>query len=411
MCYSSFGQKAKLREANKEFDKYTEANLLNKTGDKTAAIQKAKTAIDEASNDPTTSTDAKTWLSKANIYFAMQEIESLATTNPYIEGVAALKKAIELNPKLENDNDVTKLLFQGAISAFNNGINAYNTSDFQGSYTSFATTIDLLGPEKNKKFSSYPTADTVRSQAKMLQAYDAYYLDHLDEAITLLQAVSNDVYLANQPNIFLLLAQAYEKKSNGKDQIATIENGLKKYPTDQNLKNAKFNYLVTSGDYKTLEDAVAKDPNNIDLIFNLGIIYQELAMPKDKSIPENSKMLMEKAETNYKKTLASNENNGIYNFQLGAFYYNQAANITQEMNNLPISENKKYELAKKDRDILFEKALPLIEKSRSIFATSSKLTPEEKNFQRQSLQALISIYTNQDELNKAANLKKELEDL
>ena len=409
--YSSFGQKAKLREANKEFDNYSTATMQNKVGDKTAAIKKAKEAIDAAAADPSTSNDAKTWLTKANIYFAMQEVESLASTNPYLEGVTALKKAIELNPKLEKDGEIIKLLYQGGVYAFNSGINYYNSSDFKSSYSSFAHSISLLGSEPDKKFILYPSADTIRSQAKMLQAYDAYYLNNTDEAIVLLKSVTNDPFLVNQPNIYLLLAQAYEKKQNKNGQLAIIEEGLKKYPADQNLKNSKLNYYVTSGDYKVLEDAIANDPNNVELIFNLGIIYQGLALPNDKPAPENSKMFLEKAETNYKKALAIDKDNGIYNFQLGAFYFNQAAEITKSMNDLPVSQNNKYNLAKIDRDKLFDKALPLLEKSKSIFASSGTLNPEQQNFQRQSYQALISIYTNLDQLKKASDLREEMNKL
>lgn len=409
--YSSYGQKSKLREANKELDNYTTANLLNKIGDKTAAIQKAKEAIDAASIDPSTSDKDKTWLTKANIYFAMQEVASLASTNPYLEGLTALNKAIELNPKLGNEPDVTKLLFQGGVYAFNSGINAYNTSDFKESYASFSKSLSLLGTEKDKKFSSYPTADTIRAQAKMLKAYDAYYLNQTDEAITELKEVSNDPYLTKQPNIYLLLAQAYEKKGDKQAQLTTVEEGLKKYPTDQNLKNSKLNYYVTSGDYKVLEDAVDKDPNNVDLVFNLGIIYQNLALPKDKPAPANSQMFLDKAEASYKKVLSIDGNNGIYNFQLGAFYFNQAAEMTKEMNNLPVSENAKYQLAKVNRDKLFEEALPLLDKSKSIFASATNLTPDQQSFQKQAYQALISIYTNLDNLKKAADLKEEMNKL
>src|SRR5690606_30523810 len=114
-----------------------------------------------------------------------------------LEGVSALQKAMELNPKLEKNEDVIKLIYQGAIHAFNNGINYYNSSDFKSSYNSFTTSISLLGNEPDKKFNVYPTADTIRAQAKMLRAYDAYYLEKTDEAVTLLKEVSVDPHLVN----------------------------------------------------------------------------------------------------------------------------------------------------------------------------------------------------------------------
>ncbi len=119
-------------------------------------------------------------------------------------------------------------MYQGGVYAFNSGINYYNSSDFKSSYSSFAHSISLLGSEPDKKFILYPSADTIRSQAKMLQAYDAYYLNNTDEAIVLLKSVTNDPFLVNQPNIYLLLAQAYEKKQNknGQSTSESIRNAL-----------------------------------------------------------------------------------------------------------------------------------------------------------------------------------------
>lgn len=408
ISFHSFGQKAKLREANREMDKYAEANLVNKVAAKTEAISKAKAAIDAAVADPSTSGDAKAWMKKADIYLALQEVEGLDAGSPYKEGIEALRKASELDPKLERNTDFINLSYKGAVLAFNDGINLYNSSKFNDSYNSFGTTMKLLGEEKDKKFPS--PADTIRAQARMLQGFNAFYSDKTDDAIQLLQKAVNDPHLLDQQNAYLILAQAYEKQDKTKEQLKVLEQGLSKYPESQNLKNAKLNYLVTSGDYKSLEDAAKNDPGNVELLFNLGIIYQGLGFAKAEGTEER-KNFMDKAESNYKKVLDGNSNNGIYNYQLGAFYFNQAAELTKTMNDLPISENAKYQRLKKERDAFFDKALPLLEKSRKIFSSTQKLSVEETNFYRQSLQALTSIYTSQDRLDEADQMNKELSGL
>lgn len=410
MSLFSYAQKSKVREANKEINNFNDAKAkVNVSGQKDA-LTKAKAAIDEAVKDPSTSEDAKTWISKAIIYMNMQEVESLNSENPYLEAQKSLKKAMELDPKLNNDDDVVRLSYQGALYSFNDGVNFYNESKFEKSYESFANAISYLGEEKSKRFNKYPV-DTIRAQAQMLQAYDAYYLERTDEAIQLLTKVAKNPFLANQSGIYLLLAQAYQKKGDQKNELKSLEDGLAKYPTDQNLKNAKLNFLMASGNYKELEDASNADPNNIELLFSLGIIYQGLGMPESGIETKESKLYLNKAEELYKRVLSSDEENGVYNYQLGAFFFNQAAQKSSVMNDLPISEKVKYEQTKNERDALLEKALPLLEKSRSIFGKSRNLNSEEKNFQLQALQALAKIYASQNKLGKVDEMNKEIEKL
>lgn len=408
---SVFAQKNMVREANRELSAFEAAKTANKITEQTTALSKAKTAIDAASQDASTSGDYKTWLIKAQVYLNMQSTETLANGSPYLEGAAALNKALELNPKLENDNDYINLSYQSAVHYFNSGVNFYNDSKFQESYESLNQVMHFIGREENKKFKKYPV-DTIRAQSQMLEAYDAYYLDKNDEAISLLKNVVKSPYLENTAGAYLLLVQAYEKKKDSKNQLAILEEALKKYPSDQNLKNAHLNYLIQSGDFKTLEEQANADPNNVELAFNMGILYQELGMPKDGKAPKDSEANLAKAEKYYKKVIETESNNGIYSYQLGAFYFNQAVNLAKYMNDLPISEQAKYEKAKKEAEGFYEKALPYLEKARSIFNRDKRnLTNDEKRFQFQTLQALSELYARQNKLEKSEEVKKEMKEV
>ena len=97
---------------------------------------------------------------------------------------------------------------------------------------------------------------------------------------------------------------------------------------------------------------MAKNPNNADLVYNLGVISS------------NANKLAE-AETYYKKTLEIDPN-----------YFNALLNLSElklradekyvtEMNKLGTSEkdNKRYEVIKAEREKCFKSVLPYLEKA------------------------------------------------
>jgi len=409
----SYAQKAKINEAGRELDNATKAQVLQKTDEETAALQKAKAAIDAAVANPDTKDNAKAWYTKAAVYIAMQENESLKTGNPYAAGVEALKKCFALDKKYATDPESVPVIIRGAYYAFNDGVNAYNSSQFEPSLKAMGDALFLLGPDKDKRFSAQPAADTIRAQAKMISGYDAFYSGKNEDAIAFLKEASQSPYLGNQPNVYLVLAQAYEKAGNKEQQLAVLEEGKKKYPAEENLANAELNYYITSGKQdeaiKKLEDAVAKDPNNPDLIFNLGIVYDGIAHPKGGKAPVNAADYSQKAEDALQKALALAPEKSSYNFQLGAHYYNQAAEINTVMNNM--EDQAKYNALLKQRDGLFAKALPLLEKSKSLYAAEGKLSAEDRNLYVQNLQALAKIYAIQNKLDEAKAVTDTLNNL
>jgi tetratricopeptide (TPR) repeat protein len=60
------------------------------------------------------------------------------------------------------------------------------------------------------------------------------------------------------------------------------------------------------------------------------------------------------------------------NYNLGALYVNQAAQIIDEANKLPLSATKEYDALKKQADDILAKSIPYLE-------TASSLDPSDKN--------------------------------
>jgi len=409
----TYAQKDKFKEAQKELK-----NALEKNKDKPAeaaeAFRKAKAAVDAASADETTKGNAQVWFTRAGIYIGMQDNPAFKESMPYREGVDALQKAFEMDKKLSTEQDGVNLAANAAFFAYNDGINTYNDNKYGEAYNIFKKGFEIVGPDKDKRFVLMPVIDTIRAQTQMFMGYNAFYDKHYDEAIANLSAAKASPYLEKEYNIFLILAQAYEQKGDKDNQLATLQEGKKKFPNEKNLQSAELNYYITSGKQSEmvgkLEEAAAKDPGNPELQLNLGIVYAEMARPTSGSpAAANAAEYRSKAEAAYKKAVELAPDNGSYNYQLGAFYFNQAADINTEINNLGTSkeDQKKYNVLLAQRDGLFKQSLPGLEKAKDIFtAKKTSLKGEEQRFYQNALGALKEIYNRTDQADKVAEIKK-----
>lgn len=416
---SVFAQKAKVNEAIKELEKAQTAEAKSDQAAATEAYQKAKAAIDAAMTDESTKANAKTLFTKAGIYLGMQNSTQLNADNPYKEGIHALKEAMTLDKKYEKEGQTYNLLANAAFYFYNDGISTYNRNEYDAAYNLFKEGADLLGPDKDKRFMLMPVIDTIRAQSRMFMGYTSFYDGKYDVALPLLEEAKTSTYLTGQEsNIYMVLAQVYEKTGKTEAQLAILKEGKEKFPNDKNLANMELNYYINSGKQEEmvakLEEAIAKDPANPELPFNLGIVYEGMAKPTTGAAPANATELMNKAEAAYKKAAGLAPDNGNYAYQYGAFFFNQAAEISKDMNNLGTSkaEQAKYNQLKTEQDVLFEKALPLLEKSEELFSgKKASLQGSELDFYRQTLEALRNIYTTKDMEAKATAVREKLKGL
>ena len=415
----SYAQKDKLKEAEKELKKAVESSRDKKAEDATAAYQKAKAAVDLAAANPETSNNAKTWFTKAGIYIGMQENEKLNADNPYREGIVALKKAFELDKKLSADQEAVSVTANGAYYSYNDGINVYNNSKFGEAYELFKAGSELLGADKDKRFILIPDVDTIRAKSRMFMGYTAFYDDKPAVAVPLLEEAKSSPYILNSADVYMELSRAYEKLGNKEKQLATLKEGRQKFPDDKNLSAMEVNYALSSGNQSEaitkVEESIAKDPSNPDLQLNLGILYATLARPLGGAAPPaNAKEYSDKAEAAYKKAVSLASDNAVYHYQLGAFYFNQAADLNTHMNNLGTGkeDQKKYNEMLKQRDVLFSQSLPSLEKAKELFgAKKNNLKGEEGKFYVNSLTALKEIYNRTDQTDKVAEVKKLLAEM
>ena len=102
---------------------------------------------------------------------------------------------------------------------------------------------------------------------------------------------------------------------------------------------------------KLITDVLAKNPNDADLVYNLGVIA--------------SKTDVVEAEKYYKKAIEIKPNYTNAYLNLAIMKLDADKKIIDEMNKLGTSEKdtKRYEVLKKQRNDMFNSALPYLEKA------------------------------------------------
>ncbi len=408
LASQGFAQKSNIQSAN---------NSL-KDKDYTKALE----YIEKAVNDPSTKDDPKAWFVKGNIYSNMQAENAKGVNAPYREALNAYTKVIQLKPTYEKEAIDNELL-RGAQLYYNDAANAYQSKKYDDAVAYAKEVVKVHDIDGGKRFSSYKMFDTIANQALVIHAFSAYQNNNYDEALNALVPLKNSAISA-EPNVYLVLAEIYEKQNKETELKNVLAEGRQKFPDNKEIRNADINLYIKAGRQdeliQKLEAEVAKDPGNVDLQSNLADTYTGLAFPKasggkEAPQPVNFTELIKKAETAYTAALAGNPNNANVNFNAGVLYYNQATSINQQMNNIKgnsAADQKKYDDLKTQRGAFFMKAMPYFEKSvSSLEAKGGTMTPDDKFTYQSALIAMKEIYIRQDDMTKANAVKAKLEAL
>ncbi len=413
MSTATFAQKSKVREATKELNTAIEARALQDVEKETTSLKLAKDAINEAITHEKTMDDSKTWLTKTEIYINLNHSAELQSDQNAIEAQKALSKAVSLDDKLVKTPNYAHLKFQLSIDFYNIAVKAYQTGNYNEAYTQFDAVKDVLKEEHTKMYKDIPMVDTIRSQSSLLQGYAGFYADKNKEAISIFNTAKKDPIINSDPNIYYVLAEAYAKEGDEKSMLSTIEDGRKIFPDNENLARLELNYYLESGNeelmVEKLKDAIKQNPTDPELVFNLGIVYAGLA---ESAKGEHQDAHLKNSEKAYQKALQLDPQDGKFNYQLGAFYFNKAAKVNTEMQALSIKEQTKYDNLKEVRDATFEEAIPYLEASRGIYQRNSRnLDQNDIVFYKQSLIALSNIYSTLNKMEESDAARVELEGL
>lgn len=372
--------------------------------------------IEQAIQDPTTKDDPKAWMTRAQIYAAMDQDPGYADQKYYKQALESYLKVVELKPTYETEQVNQGLLYY-AFKSYNNSVIAYNKKQWDDAFNNAKGALDIYDLQDGKRFAGNKGFDTVAAAAMVIEAYSAFYGEQVEKAIPVLEKLKDNPIEGNA-NIYLVIADAYKKLGKQDKEQAIIEEARKRFPNNPNVKNEELNFYMRTNQQdkllQKLQAAVAEEPENALYQYNLANAYTNMAFPKEGAKPTNVEELIAKAEAGFAKALALEPENLGYHYDMGVLYFNQATTLTDQMNNISgttAEDNKKWDALNAQRNVYFDKAFPHLEKiAVSLEPKMKELDADNMFIYQSSLAAMSQIYALQNKMDKVAEIKKKIDE-
>ncbi len=404
--FAQTGKKA-FKEAEKVIKKYNK-NPLNDELDVAAAV----TMLSSAFEDADFASEGKNWLKQGELLNGISDATYIqyATDNNFKSPVPdaamiaykAYSKAMEMGQE--------KKALKGMMSLENHLNNAaamfYTAKDYKNAFSNFQKTLEIKDMLTAKGKDSRLDADpAVYSDQVLFTAVSAYYGG--DEMASKPYFTQLKEMGKSDAIIYDALYNIYNKEGDAEKATMILEAGREANPDDTGLLFTEINHYLQSGQLEVLtgklEQAIAKEPDNVSVYVTMGSVYDQLHQQSTKDgDAAKAGEYFDKAMDYYNQGLAKEPKNFDATYSVGALYYNKAANMVGTINELANDFSsagmKQYDAKKKEMDSIFGQALPFFEKAEAIDGT-------DKN----TLIALKEIYARLNQLDKAEAYKMKLE--
>jgi tetratricopeptide (TPR) repeat protein len=341
----------------------------------------AKEAIDECVQNEKTIMDAKSWFYRGNIYYdiavSIDSNYNKLDPDPLKVAYESYMKAKELDTKGEFTADIDRYTLAIGEAYYNLGVIDYNDKNFKSSAMNFEKSFNV-----GQMFGRMDTT----------AIYNAAVAAGLGNEISMAKQYYQQVIQLGyqKPDVYSSLADIYKAEGDTALAVKTIEEGRELYPDDFNLLVSEINiFLATNEKEKAKQDleiAMEMDKTNPSIFFAVGTIYDQLGD-------------VEKAVDAYEKAIELNPEYFEANYNLGALYVNQAADILDKANDLPLDAVAEYDKQKALADQMLHNSLPYLEKS-------LELMPDDVN----TMVSLKEIYTRLGMSDKLKTIDERLKD-
>ncbi len=356
---------------------------------KAGELDKAKEMIDPAINHDKTKTWAKTWYYRGLIYQSISGSKQFKQLDPNALTVAyeSYKKSIELDPKSDYVDDINKIQMKRLmLQLFSAGIELFNNKKFDEALNYFSVVLAIDPNDTVAVLNSAVTATRANNNAKAKEYYNR-----------LIDMKYNDSKIYNS------LANIYLMEKDTAKSFETIQKGRKQFPNDNDLLSKELFYLISANKTNEAIDGLntilAKEPKNSTMWFALGNVYDKLSSDDFKSNKTaDHDAHFAKAEEAYKKAIEIKADYFEANFNLGAMYYNLAADMIKKANDIDAIKLKEYNEAKAKFEIQLKNARPYLEKA-------LELQPKDEG----ALSSLRQLYAHLGETDKSNEMKKRME--
>nr|WKN36042.1 tetratricopeptide repeat protein [Tunicatimonas sp. TK19036] len=343
-------------------------------------LAEAKQLIDAAVEDSVTRQDAKAWMAYGDVYLsiAIDSTNSVQATDPYQKALKGYAKVLELEDSssllgVQADQQIQQVW----ANAVNTGANYYSSQDYDNALDLFAVAREAKPQDTTAYIYGGISAQQAGDMNIAAENY-AYLVDSLDY-------VSKDFY---NSLIYIYLVENKDEER----ALDYIRKAQDVFPDDPEFLKREITMLINSEKFDEAKQKLAKaieaEPDEASNYYNQGYLYEQM----DQG---------EQAVESYKKAIEADPQYFDANFNLAAYYYNEAADILAEANNMDLKDyqEKGEEIEGRAKEY-FEKALPYLE-------TSQDLEPDNQKV----LSTLSTIYQQLGMEEKAQEVNTQLESM
>ena len=333
-------------EAQKKF--VNKAQIWAEAGEN---LDTALKAIEFAETQEKTKDWAKTYYVKGLVYSAIAHSDNpeyaAICEYPSVKAFDNFKKSYHMDGAnmFQSAMDI-KFITMANNTFIKKAIDAYNIEDFKTAFVYFEKILEVKEMEVFKGEIDTTIIFNAAITAQRIEDYDKA-IKYYNQAISLNYGDGETI---------ALLAGCYKEKGDTETYLSTLKRGFEKYPANQAILGSIINYYLLEEEnadeaFKYLALARENDPNNPQFYSAEAHLYDKTG---DK----------ETAKAKYKKAIEIDANFFEAYYNLGVLYFNEGVELIDIANQ--ITDNKKYEIAKKVADDKFLEALPYIEKSHEL---------------------------------------------
>ena len=324
----------------------------------------AKSAIDEAFENPDVSSNPRAWYTKARVYHEILKTKDKAVgvlkrdQKTFVnEIIKSYEKTQELTPKTNNlhilaSNQLELLWGEG----INEGIARFQTGDFRGALSSF----NISKVVKPRDTTAYLNAAISAQNAGLYNVAVSNY-ESLKNLTRLSKSAYNGIITCKK-----LLNVSYD------EQLNIVGEALFEYPShvpyviQQVMLLTRLNRLDEAE--SVLNTAVKRKPNEPTLILRRADLYDRIFKASYlQGQPERSESYFSLASNDYERFISGNPNHFAANYNYAVMINEQANRVYVRIN---LMSREEYEIRGKETEQIghdwTRRALPYMESANTI---------------------------------------------
>lgn len=351
------------------------------------------------------------YVKKGNLYLEVTEAEEkvkllnptyeVGIPNAPVSAMEAFNAALTIGDK---NKDALKGIDASMTSINNLGVAAFELKDYKNSFNYYDMVTKCHETLESNETKSMLSDPALMSQHKFYTAVAGYYGEMNEEIKPYLM----DLHAEKYDHSFVYEALFNISKDDPESAFQFLKEGRERYPEEKGLLYAEINYFLGIGNLEEpidrIKEAIQADPENVSLYTTLGNVYDQLYQKEleEGGDPVKGTEYFNEAYASFNKTLEIDNANFDATYSIGALYYNKAASLTTEINELAndysSAGTKKYDERKSEMDGYFNEALPYFENAHNLNASDVN-----------TIIALKEIYARKNMFDKVNEMKEKLD--